>query len=525
MKTVMIATVGMLAGIVFSLIVCFCKDQYAILTSDDKITSLFAYTTARNRKISTQTHNGFEKKKEWLEHIRNSSFLEKGNYPRGPRTETHIPTSDNRGANQIMFRNALLPTIDTHSVKSETAVSALFHQMANECECRSPPSCSKCGIVNCWDGIANSTSESCQFLFNTASAVPIRNGSSNEIVEAKKFDAVLDFDCDHLFPRAAFHVLVDCFNVQLSMVAMVLYSNTDNSSKEHKIFKHVAIVSPGNMLRYMELLCVALKTHGIKPTFISSIGPRSDQSNKCLAQHFSSKSIAFSSGYPSWFVVRSSNLNASEKSMACLTGGSLFAALVRQNYHKKNTKCQKIIIMSREGTRRFMDQKDLLAALNANFGRGNILVHHGNESFAESVGMFRQACAVVGFHGAGAINMFFTPPGTLCLEVVIFDTSTTGSSSKWRPWRSNEQKISRASGSRWQLKLIEPHHYWVPRGNAANIIMKNGDVQLTREHISDIIWRLESHLEHADHGLVQRKSALAPITVPFRIPDVRLGFR
>ena len=121
--------------------------------------------------------------------------------------------------------------------------------------------------------------------------------------------------------------------------------------------------------------------------------------------------------------------------------------------------------------------------------------------------------------------MFFTPPGTLCLEVVIFDTSSKGSSFNWKPWRSNKPIISQAAGSKWQLKLIEPHHFWIPKNNEANPNVKNGDVQLTREHIADILWRLESHLEHSNHGLVQRKSALSPVKLQFRIPDVRLGFR
>ena len=309
---------------------------------------------------------------------------------------------------------------------------------------------------------------------------------------------------------------------------MVLFSNqhTNYTSNNHKkMIKHVAIVSPSNMLKYMELLCVTLKAYGLEPTFISSNSPGSEQPAKCLAQHFSSKSIAFPVGYPSWFVVRSSNSTSSAPNGACLTGGRLFTALVRQKYHRQDRKCNKIIVMSRERTRRFRDQKDLLAALNSNFGRGSILVHHGNETFAQSVDMFGQACAVVGYHGAGAINMLLTPPGTLCLEVVIFDISTAGSHSRWRPWRTNERKIALAAGSKWQLKLLEPHHFWVPSDTAADLLVKSGDVQLTREHIADILWRLESHLEGADHALAQRKSALEPATVPFRIPDVRLGFR
>jgi hypothetical protein len=108
---------------------------------------------------------------------------------------------------------------------------------------------------------------------------------------------------------------------------------------------------------------------------------------------------------------------------------------------------------------------------------------------------------------------------------VIFDTTQTGSSSNWRPWRSNKGRISEAAGSKWQLKLIEPHHFWVSEKITANPIVMHGNVLLTREHISDIVWRLESHLEHVDHGLVQRKSSPAPVAFPFRIPDVRLGFR
>ncbi len=184
--------------------------------------------------------------------------------------------------------------------------------------------------------------------------------------------------------------------------------------------------------------------------------------------------------------------------------------------------------MSRQKTRRFRDEKDLLAALDHNFGRGNILVYQGSENFSQTVGMFKRACAVVGYHGAGALNMFFTPPGTLCLEVVIFETSSSGASSHWRPWRTN-RRIAAAAGSKWQLKLVEPHHFWMPRRAARSPNAKHGDVHLTREHIADILFRLESHLERISHAIPlptrDSDSDLAPVTAPFRIPDVRLGFR
>jgi hypothetical protein len=67
-------------------------------------------------------------------------------------------------------------------------------------------------------------------------------------MQADAFDAVLDFDCDHPYPRAAFHVLVDCFNVQLSMVAMVLYRN-QNTNSSSKAIRTVAIMFPEEMPR------------------------------------------------------------------------------------------------------------------------------------------------------------------------------------------------------------------------------------------------------------------------------------
>jgi hypothetical protein len=487
-------------------------------TSENKFDSLFAYNAAQNRGISARTSDGNQS--EWLERIRNSSFNDTDNHLHSSRAEINTSASNRSVSRQTM--HAILPTTDQHSVESESAVSVLLNQMAIECECRSLSPCSKCGIVNCWSGETNSSSESCQKLFDSSGAAPIRVGSyrSNVIMEATSFDAVLDFDCDHVFAKAVFHAVVDCFNVQLSMVAMVLHRNQNMiyPSKETKMIRHVAIVSSENTLRYMELLCLTLKTHGIEPTFIS---PRSGE---CLVQHFSSNRIAFTDGYQSWFVVRTNKSGSPGLDMTRLTGGRLFAALVRQNYHEENSTCNKIVILLRERSRRFRDQTDFLAALHSNFGRGNILVYQGNESFAQTVSIFRHACAVVGYHGAGAINMFFTPPGTLCLEMVIFDTSSNGSASNWRPWRSNERRISQAAGSKWQLKLIEPHHFWIPKKNESNPV-KNGDVQLTREHIADILWRLESHLEHSNHGLVQRKSALLPVKLQFRIPDVRLGFR
>jgi hypothetical protein len=299
--------------------------------------------------------------------------------------------------------------------------------------------------------------------------------------------------------------------------------------KENKVdskqIRRVAIVSPPNVLKYMELVCITFKSHGIKPTFIS-ISLKSVRNSECLSQHFSSESIAFTAGYPSWYAFRWSNFNSSDRKRAILIkGGQLFAGIIRDTYHEENRKCEKIVVISRKTTRKFKDQNDLLGALASNFGRENILVHNGHESLAKTIKFFKRACAVIGYHGAGAINMLLTPPSTLCLEIVVFAKTSTGSVLDWTAWRSNKARIGAAAGSKWQLKLIEPHHFWISRKHAANPDLKHGDVLLTREHIADIVARVEAHLESIDHGIVRRKSAPTGVTVPFQIPDVRLGFK
>jgi hypothetical protein len=342
-------------------------------------------------------------------------------------------------------------------------------------------------------------------------------------VNAKKFDAVLDFDCDHKYHFAAFHSLVDCFNVQLSMVAMILDHNKNKF--ESKQIRSVAIVSPPDLNRYMELVCITLKNHKITPTFISG-NLKSIRESECLRTHFSSKSIAFTSGYKSWFVFRRSKFDLSDGKRAILIkGGQVFSGIVREIYHKRNRKCEKIVVISRKKTRKIKDQNDLLGALASKFGRENILVYHGHENLAKTIKFFKRACAVIGYHGAGAINMFFTPPSTLCLEIVVFASPSTGDAKDWSAWRSNRARIGAAAGSKWQLKLIEPHHVWIPKRQAAKPDLKGGDVLLTREHIADIVSRVETHLESIRHAIVPRPSAPAGVTAPFQVPHVRLGFK
>jgi hypothetical protein len=277
----------------------------------------------------------------------------------------------------------------------------------------------------------------------------------------------------------------------------------------------------------MELVCITFETHEITPTFISS-GHLSNRDSKCLNEHFSSKSITFTPGYEYWYVFRSRKFDTSDRRRALLIrGGQLFSGIVRDIYHRKNRKCEKIVFISRKTTRKIKDQNDLLGALASNFGRENILVYTGRESLAKTVKFFRRACAVIGYHGAGAINMLFTPPSTLCLEIVVFAKTSAGGEFDWNPWRSNKARIGAAAGSKWHLKLIEPHHFWLAKKHAVSPKpnLKHGDVLLTREHIADIVSRIETHLESIDHGIRPRKSAPAPVTVPFQIPDVRLGYK
>ncbi len=437
-------------------------------------------------------------------------------------SETHEPSSNSTNGNNDYHGHTAI--IKSQSGQQPVPVSALFHDMAIQCGCNHNPPCSKCGVVNCWDSKKNSIAKACTSLFKPtkSSGKRIRSGSnSTKTMNAEKFDVVLDFDCDHKYYSATFHALVDCFNVQLSMVAMIIDQNKNKSEQ----IRSVAIVSPPSLVRYMELVCITFKTHGIKPTFIS-IGLKSPRGSECLEQHASSKSIAFTTGYKSWFVLRWSKFDSSSKRAILIKGGQLFAGIVRETYHKQNRKCDKIIVISRKATRKFKDQNDLLGALASNFGRESILVYNGRENLAKTIKFFKRACAVIGYHGAGAINMLFTPPSTLCLEVVVFAKTSTGGALDWNAWRSNKARIGAAASSKWQLKLIEPHHFWVSKKQAAKPdFLKHGDVLLTREHIADIVSRVEAHLEGIDHGIVQRKSAPASVTVPFQVPEVRLGFK
>ena len=92
-----------------------------------------------------------------------------------------------------------------------------------------------------------------------------------------------------------------------------------------------------------------------------------------------------------------------------------------------------VLICRRSSGRVFVPgvEEQLVAALRASTGR-EVYVYRGNETVAQTVGVFANARAVVGYHGAGFANTMLSAHGACVLEVST-NTDTAGE----KLWRTN----------------------------------------------------------------------------------------
>ena len=74
-------------------------------------------------------------------------------------------------------------------------------------------------------------------------------------------------------------------------------------------------------------------------------------------------------------------------------------------------------------------EEQLVAALRASTDR-EVYVYRGNETVAQTVGVFANARAVVGYHGAGFANTMLSAHGACVLE--ISTNTDTADENRWR---------------------------------------------------------------------------------------------
>jgi hypothetical protein len=420
-------------------------------------------------------------------------------------------------------------TIEARSVASVQGASKgeiLFESLAEICGCHGSSCFARCGIDNCWNRTNQSVSLSCSSLFESSNMTrersSVASGRQTRVTnESVSYDAVLDFHCDNRFAGAIYHNLIDCFMYQITLIVRMreLFKNDSNHSA-----RSVAIVAQPFMMHYMEIVCNALEQYEIYPVFFSSL-PHPQFDSACLNRHYNpSVGLRLSKNYEKWFIFRSKQFSADKKVLVIQK--KIFFSLVAEQY-LPSEKCQSIVLILRKGSREFIDEDDLVGAFRSDFGHQSIDLYRGNETFVQTVRIFSQACAVIGYHGAGGINIFYTRPGTLCIEITtytgIFNATAQRfkSSSHWNVWRSNKAIVA-GLNYLWQVKLVEHHHLQrvkVPLKvyeNDSSHIVKYTQVMLTREHIEDLIWRVETYLSSV--GI----ATLTP-SKPSKRPDVKFS--
>ena len=393
------------------------------------------------------------------------------------------------------------------------------------------------GITTCWNSEGNCLTERCGTIFDTSvstPAFPFRKGLyilKERENQSHAYSAVLDFDCDFVYPNAVFHALVDCL---FPSTALLFSTRTLQANSS------VAIISPTNLLPYMEIFCRYFKQQSLtNVSFFSSfdVNRLKRDGLNCVAGHYPMHQLNIGQQLSTWHIYKRS-IDKREK-----TGEDLKLDMFRQLISSPlniscDNRCTTIVLICRlQHSRIFLDGEELISALGSEFGAERIRVYYGNESLEETVHIFNSACAVVGYHGAGSMNLVFSCPGTLHLELTTYSGALIGrimSSKDWDPWRTNEAGLTKLlRGIRWEKKYIEQHHLHV---NPHQVVLddspdRNGDrtikeanILLTREHIDDITARLRGVLPTSLSPLLKQLKRRKPNIQTFRIPQVKLGF-
>jgi hypothetical protein len=137
------------------------------------------------------------------------------------------------------------------------------------------------------------------------------------------------------------------------------------------------------------------------------------------------------------------------------------------------------VIVFRHNTRRFRNEKALLAQLRTQSPDQIWRVYHGWETVAETLRLFGAAHASIGFHGAGLINMVFSQ--TPCPHVHELTTlRRVGSSDRWRSYIGTIVKT-------WNPRV----HKTIQTIPLERILMANGfpsHANISDSAIKNLIW-------------------------------------
>jgi hypothetical protein len=185
--------------------------------------------------------------------------------------------------------------------------------------------------------------------------------------------------------------------------------------------------------------------------------------------------------------------------------------------------CKSLVYVSRATTRVILTEKPLLSHLQraASSNRLSFIVLFGNESISSVVQVYSQACAVVAYHGAGAVNAIFGRPNMLVLEINTYkgpSAWTSLESADVLTWRSNKRAVLEGLGFdlEWSVYHVEytylapPPNETLYPGSQSGIILDTGsnwaeylkdrNIVLDRQHIHNIaeVTRLYLHTHTQD---------------------------
>ena len=85
--------------------------------------------------------------------------------------------------------------------------------------------------------------------------------------------------------------------------------------------------------------------------------------------------------------------------------------------------------LQRHGSRSFLNFESVVDSTLTRISREvpqpvTMALYHGNESLRETIRLFASASIVFGYHGAGFVNMFFSKPATLGVEIFTHPCGT-----------------------------------------------------------------------------------------------------
>jgi len=163
----------------------------------------------------------------------------------------------------------------------------------------------------------------------------------------------------------------------------------------------------------------------------------------------------------------------------------------------------RVVLLQRSASTRSFDPRTLSSLIAALESIGPVTVFTGRESPWETAAIFQDARYVVGYHGAGLANLFFSNNGTRVLEVTTFlDLEST-----WT-WRSNMPEVTRYGQFKTRVlriplqQLLSANHASYTSSDTDHFIKDLKWVSLTAHDVREIVdFGRETVVENNDHRL------------------------